>query len=343
MEKYAVSYFSPFDMPHFSLIGPEQFFSQFGQHLLDGLISFFRTKLPRLIWIAIGAWILIRLIGVAAHRIVRAAERHSTRPAHLGQVKTMAGVIRATGIAIVSLLAALEVLPLLGLNLGPLLTSAGVAGVAIGLAAQTLVKDCLNGFMILVEDQYNVGDVIKVAGLQGTVEEMSLRKTILRDGDGTLYTIPNSQITTVANLVRDFSLATVNVSVDFSEKPEQVMDILRATAMSVRNDPQFSGLFLADPVLLGVDAIKGSQVIYPVQLRTKANQQWGPVREFQKRVRQALEENHILPGDAYRVYNRDGAVSQAASEQTEKASAGKKPDPTAAKSAGVNPFTGESI
>lgn len=328
-------------MQHFSMIRPDQFFYQLGQHFLDGLVVFSRTKLPKLIWIAIGAWILIRLIGVITRRIVLAAERHSTRPTHLGQVKTLTGVLRATGVAIVAVIAVLETLPLLGLNLAPLLTSAGIAGVAIGLAAQTIVKDCLNGFLILVEDQYSVGDVIRVAGLQGTVEEMSLRKTILRDGDGTLYMIPNSQIATVANLMRDFSQATVNVSVDFSADPEKVMEILRETAMGVRNDEAFRDVFLADPVLLGVDSIKGSQVIYPVQFRTKANKQWGPVREFHKRVRLALEEHKVLPGDAYRVYNRDGAASQVATVQTGKAAAGKQPDPTVAKSTGVNPFTGE--
>lgn len=328
-------------MPHFTIIGAEQFFSELGRNYLAGLLTFAQTKLPKLIWIAIGTWILIRVLGVITHRIVRSAERHSTRAGHLGQVKTLAGVIRATGVAIVAVLAGLEVLPLLGLNLGPLLTSAGVAGVAIGLASQAIVKDCLNGFLILVEDQYSVGDVIKVAGLQGTVEEMSLRKTILRDGDGTLYTIPNSQITTVANLVRDFSQATVNVAVDFSADPETVMEVLRETALGVRQDAAFSDLFLADPVLLGVDSIKGSQVIYPVQFRVKANKQWGPVREFHKRVRLALEEHHILPGDAYRVYHHDGGVSQAATVQTGPAAAGRMADPTVAKSAGVNPFTGE--
>src|SRR5579875_220994 len=287
------------------------FFSDLGQHYLSDLLSFARNKLPRVLVVLICAWILIRAMGIIAHRVVRAAEQRSTRPAHLGQVKTLTGVVRATGIAVVCILAVLEVFPLLGFNLGPLLTSAGVAGVAIGLAAQTIVKDCLNGFLILVEDQYNVGDVIKVAGLTGTVEEMSLRKTILRDGDGTLYTVPNSQITTVANKTRDFSLATINVSVDFSANPEEVMKILQKAAMSVRQDPAYSELFLADPVLLGVDTIQGSQVIYPVQLRTKPNKQWGPMRELQKRIRLALEEHHILPGDPYRVFSIDGPSSPA--------------------------------
>ena len=175
---------------------------------------------------------------------------------------------------------------------------------AIGLAAQTIVKDCLNGMLILIEDQYNVGDAVRLAGLSGIVESMSLRTTKLRDRDGTLYTIPNSQITSVANLTRDYSVATINVSVDFSANPDKVMSVLQEAAMSVRNDPAYSSLFLADPKLLGVDSIKGSQVIYPIQLRTLANQQAPAVRETQRRVRLALEENGILPGDPLRAVAR---------------------------------------
>ena len=103
-----------------------------------------------------------------------------------------------------------------------------------------------------------------LAGLGGTVESMSLRTTKLRDDNGTLYTIPNSQITSVANLTRDYSVATINVSVDFSANPDKVMPVLQEAAMSVRNDPAYSSVFLADPKLLGVDSIKGSQIIYPI-------------------------------------------------------------------------------
>src|SRR6185437_12061830 len=118
----------------------------------------------------------------------------------VAEVRTLAGVIRATGLAIIGTIVGLQVLAALGMNLAPLLTSAGIAGVAIGLAAQTIVKDMFNGILILVEGQFNVGDTVKLAGVQGVVEAMTLRKTTLRDGDGTLYVIPNSQITTVANL-----------------------------------------------------------------------------------------------------------------------------------------------
>jgi moderate conductance mechanosensitive channel len=320
------------------ITAPGQFFSTLGQKYLDDLQGFLHDKLPRLIVIAIGAWIMIRILDLITGRIVRAAERHAARAANLAQVKTLTSVIRASGIGLIAVLAGLEILPLLGFNLGPLLTSAGVAGVAIGLAAQTIVKDCLNGFLILVEDQYNVGDVVRIAGLSGTVEAMSLRKTMVRDGDGTLYTIPNSQITTVANLVRDYSVATINVAVDFSANPDEVLKLLREVAMDVRNDPAYRDVFLADPTLLGVDSIKGSQVIYPVQLKTRANQQWAPMRELQRRLRIALEERQMLPGDPNRVFKASGATPAAV---TALEAHTQKMDPTTAKPVEMNPFSGD--
>jgi small conductance mechanosensitive channel len=168
------------------------------------------------------------------------------------------------------------------------------------------VKDILNGMLIILEDQFNVGDTVRLTGMTGTVEAMSLRRTELRDGDGTLYVVPNSQITTVANLSRDFSVVTVSVSVDFSASPDTVVPMLASIAMEIRNDPAFSPVFLKDPEVLGVDAIKGSEVIYPVVFRTLATKQYGPIREFRRRVRIALEQNAILPGDPNRVFREFG-------------------------------------
>ncbi len=134
----------------------------------------------------------------------------------------MSGVIRATGLAIIALIAGLQFLDAMGFDLAPLLASAGVAGIAIGLAAQNIVKDMFNGFLILVEGQFSVGDTVTIAGVNGVVEALTLRKTTVRDGNGTLYIIPNSQITTVANLSAGYSVATIHVSVDFSANPDEV-------------------------------------------------------------------------------------------------------------------------
>jgi len=320
--------------------GPRQFFSQLDARWLADLQDFVRAALPRIIVIVIGAWILARILKLVTGRMIRLAE--SRTRGNIAQVRTLASVTRATGIGIIVFIAALEILPLLGFKLEPLLASAGVAGVALGLAAQTIVKDCLNGILILVEDQYNVGDVVKLGGVGGTVENMSLRKTQVRDGDGTLYIIPNSQITIVANVTRDFSVATINVSVDFSADPDEVMALLKEVAMGVRNDPAYKDVFLADPTLLGVDSIKGSQIIYPVQLKTKANQQWAAMRETQRRIRIALAEHNMLPGDPLRVYNT--APSNAATPGNLPEPAVPHPaDPTAAKPNQINPLTGEGM
>jgi small conductance mechanosensitive channel len=302
--------------------------------------EFVHTKLPRLIIIAIIAFVLSRLLRLVTSRMTRVAEQSGAGPGRLAEVKTMAGVIHATGLAIIGVIATLQTLDSLGFNLAPLLASAGVAGIAIGLAAQNIVKDMFNGMLFLVEGQFNVGDTVRLAGLSGTVEAMTLRKTSVRDADGTLYVIPNSQITTVANLSAGFSVATVNVSVDFSAHPDEVTQMLKGIAMDVRNSDEFKNVILQDPQVLGVDAVKGSQVIFPVVFRTKATQQYGPMREFQRRVRLALEEHHLLPGDPYRVFRPSGELGTAGPEPDAKEPAPAH-DPTTLKQPDTNPFSGE--
>ncbi|HZP07354.1 MAG TPA: mechanosensitive ion channel family protein [Terracidiphilus sp.] len=322
--------------------------------VLDEWVSdsqeFIHTKLPHLVVLFAIAFFLNKLLRIITGRMVRVAEHHAAGRGRIAEVKTLASVIRATGLAIIGVIVGMQFLAALGVNLAPLLASAGVAGVAIGLAAQTIVKDMFNGILILVEGQFNVGDSVKLAGLAGTVEAMTLRKTTIRDGDGTLYVIPNSQITTVANLSADFSVATINVSVDFSANPDKVMALLKQIALDVRNSEQFKNLFVADPQVLGVDSMKGSQLIFPVVFKTLPTQQYGPMREFQRRVRLALEENHMLPGDPLRVYSHSASVEQksdtsAAAPHLEAEAASQSvqrpPDPTAQKSQETNPFSGE--
>jgi small-conductance mechanosensitive channel len=310
--------------------------------------EFVRLKLPHLLVITAIAFVLNRLLRAITFHMTRVAEQHTARLDRVGQVKTLAGILRATGLAIIGLIFGLQFLDTLGVNLAPLLASAGVAGIAIGLAAQNIVKDMLNGVLILVEDQFNVGDMVRLAGATGTVEAMTLRKTSIRDGDGTLYVIPNSQITTVANLSIGYSVATVNVSVDFSANPDKVQAILKEVATEVRNSEAFQNVFLADPQILGVDSMKGSQLIFPVVFRTKATQQYAPVREFQRRVRLALEANHMLPGDPNRIFNSfldSGSASGSASRATASNPAAEHEappphDPTTLKPQESNPFTG---
>jgi len=318
---------------------PPSFLNRLDQDWITDVQEFLRNGLPKLLFIAFYAWVLILLVNFITTRVIKVAERQSESlgAARGAQVRTLATVVRATGIVLVAFLAFLQVLEnVLHFNLGPFLASAGVAGVAIGLAAQTIVKDVLNGILILMEDQYNVGDVVTLAGMTGTVDSMTLRKTTVRGFDGTVYIIPNSQITNVANQSRDFSVSTLNVSVDFSANPDQVIPLLKKIALEVRNEPKFKNIFIDDPQVFGVDSIKGTEVIYPIQLKTLPRKQYDAMREMQRRVRLALEEHNLLPGSPYRVLSGN---TPSANREAEPAKAA---DPTTAKPNETNPFTGES-
>jgi len=308
---------------------------------INDLQEFVHVKLPHLVMLIIIAVVLTRVITLVTRRIIRIAERKDGRPGRNSQMKTFASILNSSLTGIVWGLTALQVLEVIGVNLGPLLATAGIAGVAIGLAAQTIVKDMLNGMLILMEDQFNVGDVVRLTGMTGTVETMTLRRTEVRDGDGTLYVVPNSQITTVANLSRDFSVATVNISVDFSADPAKVIPLLTKIAMDIRNDPAFSKVFLADPSVLGVDSLVGSQVVYPVTFKTLATQQYGPIREFRRRIRLALEENGMLPGDPNRVFTGKSLAAGTVTPMTKPEAAAHTVDPTTIPSHTINPLTGE--
>jgi small-conductance mechanosensitive channel len=213
------------------------------------------------------------------------------------QLRTAAAIIRATSYSVFGFIVFLQVLNLLGIPYQPLLASAGIIGIAIGLGAQSLFKDMLNGVLILVEDQYNVGEVVSLAGLKGTVEDLSLRRTSVRDADGTLYIIPNSQIATVSNLSRDYAVATLQVSVDASANPDKVIALLADIAEQVRNDSNFKDIAVADPVILGVDKIEGRSVTYPVQIRVHTNKRDIVLRELRRRIILAFEKNGIPLGN----------------------------------------------
>ena len=261
----------------------------------DGLV-FVHLDLPRLLVILAIAFILMRIVGFFVNRMKRLADRQAGNAQRASEIRTLAAILRATAYSIIGFIVLLHVLAIFGIPLTPYLASAGVVGVGIGLGAQSLFKDIINGIFILVENQYNVGDTVKLASLTGTVEDLSLRLTTLRDPDGSLYFIPNSQIATVANYSRDFAVATLALAVDASADPNNVLAVLRATALAVRNDPAFKDAAVSDPEVPGVDAISGRVVTYPVSIHVAIDHKDAILRELRRRILQAFEENAIPLG-----------------------------------------------
>src|SRR5579871_2962877 len=187
----------------------------------EDTLAFLRHDAPKLVLIIVTSFVLIRLLRLITGKVSVLQASRGASGVRARQIRTLTSVITSVGIFIIIFVATLETLQLLGLNLGPLLASAGVAGLAIGFGAQTLVHDFINGFFILLENQYDIGDKVRIAGVGGTVEQMTLRATILRDDDGTVHVVPNSQITIVSNTTRDWSQFPLRVVVAYSENSDR--------------------------------------------------------------------------------------------------------------------------
>src|SRR5437870_5594699 len=189
----------------------------------EDTLNFLRHDAPKIVLVVLAAYILTRILRTIARKTADLHIRKLPLGVRVQQVRTVASVVTSIRVFVVFFVAALEVLSLLGLNLGPMLASAGIAGLAIGFGAQTLVHDFINGFFILLENQYDIGDTVRVAGVKGTVERMSLRQTVLRDEDGTVHIVPNSAIQIVSNTTRDWSQFPLRVVVAYSEPSEKIV------------------------------------------------------------------------------------------------------------------------
>ncbi len=202
-------------------------------------------------------------------------------------------------IAITGLLLGLKVL---GISMGSVLAIGGLLGLAVSFGSQSLVKDVVNGILILTEDQYAIGDVIDLGRASGLVENLTLRITQLRGDDGELITIPNSTITEVKNLTRSWSRVNFKIDVAYQADPEKALSLLREVAQELYDDPAWHDKILATPKVLGIDSVSHSGMTITTWIQTVPLEQWSVGREFRLRVRKALEANGIEIGTPQQTY-----------------------------------------
>ena len=268
--------------------------------------TFVRKDVPKIIVVVVVAFVLMRLLRLATSRLAKLSRRESLPTAlRAQQLRTLAAVINSVGIAVIVFLSAMQILPLLGINMGPLLASAGVAGLAIGFGAQTLVHDVINGFFILMENQYDIGDVVRIGGVAGVVESMTLRRTVLRDDTGAVHTVPNSEIKIVSNLTRDWAQMALHISVDYRENSDRIIELLKQVAAEVRNDPNFGPMLEADPEVPGIERVATGEVDYLMIIKTRPGQQYAVSRELHRRIKECFQKNNVQPGNPARVYVMD--------------------------------------
>lgn len=210
------------------------------------------------------------------------SERHRQRAATIGSL------LRSLSAFVIASIAIMTVMSVVGIPLAPLLTSAGVGGIALAFGAQSLVKDFLSGFFMIAEDQYGVGDWIDTGTVQGTVEEVGLRITRIRDGNGMVWYIRNGEITRIGNVSQGWSTSTIDIPVAYDEDPEKVMDVLRRVVEQIDASPEWKEQLLESPSVLGIDSIKGGQLTFQISIKSPPNQQWGVAREIRERAQQEL-------------------------------------------------------
>ena len=221
-------------------------------------------------------------------------ERRAGGPDELPRITTVSRVLRYSTTVVVVLVAGMLVLGELGISIAPILATAGVAGVAIGFGAQSLIKDYLAGFFILLEDQIREGDVVEVAGKAGLVEEMTLRYVRLRDGDGTVHFVPNGEIKLVSNRTRSFARAVIDVGVGYGVDVEQALAVMREVGQAMRADDLWKGRLPDNVEVLGVDKLDNSAVVLRVQLKVMpAIERDNVKREYLKRIKVAFDERGI--------------------------------------------------
>jgi small-conductance mechanosensitive channel len=264
----------------------------------------------------IGFFAVKTAVGVSVRHLIerRAAESGEgiLPPAELERrVNTVAKlVVRVVG-AVITIIAILMVLDLFQIEIGPAIAGLGVVGIAVGLGAQTLVRDWLSGIFIVLENQYNLGDVVRIAGVDGLVEDFSLRRTTLRDLDGTVHTVPNGQITVASNMTRLWARVNLDVGVAYDTDIDRATAIINEVGTKLQADPDWAERLLEPPQVVRVNALADSAVTLKVLGQVRAAEQWAVSGELRKRILAAFAAEGIEIPFPHRVVVSRGGTSAA--------------------------------
>jgi small conductance mechanosensitive channel len=249
----------------------------------------------RLAIIAAGSLVLVRVLRLVTDRLVRAVTERGTDRVGEREKRalTLAGVIKTVGITSIALIAAMMGLREFGLDITPIIAGAGVVGLAVGFGAQSLIKDVIAGFLIILEGQFGVGDVIRTGEISGQVEQLTLRVTVLRDIHGAVHFIPNSELKIVSNLTKEWSQVALDIGVSYHEEIDRVVGVLERVGQELSGDSQVGPYVLEAPQVLGVDAFGESQVTIKMVVKTLPRRQWEVGRALRKRIKAAFDKEGI--------------------------------------------------
>ncbi len=276
------------------------------QQLWNWLLS-----IGNVIIIIVGSLVLIKIVRMLTGRIPEAIGK-KTDEEYRKRITTLRSVIHHAITVVILAVAVMMILKELGVDIGPILAAAGIVGLAVGFGAQSLVKDVINGFFILLDDQIREGDVVQIAGKSGVVEKVNLKFTVLRDLTGSVHFIPNGTIDVVTNMTKDFSYYLFDIGVAYREDTDEVVSVIREADEEFRSDPEFSGDILEPIEILGLDRFAESSIVIRARYKTKPIKQWKTGREFNRRLKKKFDERGIeIPFPHVTLYMGQGKEGEA--------------------------------
>jgi small-conductance mechanosensitive channel len=255
------------------------------------------------------AWMAYWGLVLVLRRIEQslASSTTGTISAQEQRTRTLISLLRSVGVVLIVVLFIFMTLGALGVQLGPLLAGAGVLGLAVSFGAQSLVKDVISGLFMLFENQFGVGDVIRIEGVNGAVEKMTLRVVVLRDTHGVVHIVPNGQITKVSNLTRGWSRAVLDVAVAHTEDPDRAMVVLREVGEELYEDPEWKPLLLEPVQVPGIENLTDTAVTIRIMAKTLPLKQWDVARELRRRIKLRFDRDSIeIPHATQTMYWGEG-------------------------------------
>jgi moderate conductance mechanosensitive channel len=302
-------------------------FEQFSPFLAHKSMALFEASL-RLLLIGVVAYVGIRALRFGLHKLeiflltMREDEDKNRLDADK-RVKTLTGLLRTICLTLLWVVAVVMSLDQVGLDITPILASAGIVGLAVGFGAQNLVRDVINGFFMILENQIRIGDVAVVNGTGGLVEAISFRTITLRDLTGTVHIFPNGTITTLSNMTKEWSYYVMDIGVAYKEDTDRVVAVIKKVGKELQEDPEFGPNILEPIEVLGVDQFADSAVVIKARLKTLPIKQWMVGREYRRRLEKAFDEKGIeIPfphrtlymGEASLPFTVKGTLAQAERE-----------------------------
>lgn len=252
----------------------------------------------RILLILLIAWVVARLLRSGLLRfennlVQRSLSRGESSTESKKRIETLIRLLRQAGMLAIWITLLLVMLREIGVEIGPIIASAGIVGLAIGFGAQNLVRDVISGFFMILENQIRVGDVAIINGTGGLVEAINFRTTVLRDLSGTVHYFPNGAVTTLSNMTTEWSAYVFDIGVAYKENTDQVCSIIQNVIDEMLAEPEYGDLIVEAPEIFGVDKLDDSAVVIKGRIKTRPIMQWKVGREFLRRIKLAFDEQHI--------------------------------------------------